>query len=299
MIRSLLFVAALAIVATTAYSQTVYEYGPDSSRKDGVPQGKVTTHEWLDSKVFPGTVRRYYVYVPAQYDGAKPAALMVFQDGHAYVNEHADFRTPIVFDNLIHEGSMPVTIGLFVDPGHKKDALPEKPGWEPHPENRSFEYDSLSPAYAEFLLTELIPELRKTYKITEDPEGHAIGGLSSGGICAFTAAWERPDAFRKVMSHIGSFADIRGGHVYPALVRKPPQGKDKPLRVFLQDGSNDLDNEHGNWWLGNQQMASSLAFRGYDHKFVTGDGGHDGRHGGAILPESLRWLWRDYELPAE
>lgn len=296
MLRSLVLAIALALVSETAHSQTVYEYGPDSSRKEGVPRGKVTTHEWLQSEVFPGTVRRFYVYVPAQYDGTKPAALMVFQDGHAYVSEEADFRTPVVFDNLIHEGSMPVTIGLFVDPGHKKDALPAKPGWEPHPENRSFEYDSLSPAYAEFLLTELIPELRKTYKITDDPEGHAICGLSSGGICAFTAAWERPDAFRKVMSHIGSFTDIRGGHVYPALVRKPPRGKDKPLRVFLQDGSSDLDNEHGNWWLGNQQLASSLAFRHYDHQFVTGDGGHNGRHGGAIFPESLRWLWRDYEL---
>lgn len=297
MTRLILLALAQAAFVTTAAAQTVYEYGPDSSRQEGVPQGTVTTHQWLDSKVFPGTLRRYYVYVPAQYDGATPAALMVFQDGHAYVSEGGDFRAPIVLDNLIHEGSMPVTIGLFVDPGHKKDQLPPEPGWRPEPENRSFEYDSLSPAYAEFLLTELIPELRKTYKITDDPEGRAICGLSSGGICAFTAAWERPDAFRKVMSHIGSFTNIRGGHVYPALIRKPPGGEDKPLRVFLQDGSNDLDNVHGNWWLGNQQMAKSLAFKGYDYQFVTGDGGHDGRHGGAIFPESLRWLWRNYTLP--
>jgi enterochelin esterase family protein len=272
-----------------------YPHGPDSFRQDGVPRGNVTTHVWSKSNVFPRTIRRYYLYLPAQYDPAKPAALMVFQDGHAYIDEDGDFRVPIVFDNLIHKGDMPVTIGVFVDPGHKKDELPPEPGWRPEPENRSFEYDTLSGDYAEFLLREILPEVRKDHPFTDDPDGHAICGMSSGGICAFTVAWERPDAFRKVLSHIGSFANIRGGDRYPGMIRK---GSDKrPMRIFLQDGSNDLDNRHGNWPLGNQQMYAALKFRDYDVKFVYGEGAHDGNHGGAILPDSLRWLWRDYALP--
>jgi uncharacterized sulfatase len=271
---------------------TWYEYGPESSRQDGVPQGKVTMHTWKDSQIFRDTIRRYWTYVPAQYEAQKPAALMVFQDGHAYVGEDGQFRVPIVFDNLIHKGEMPVTIGVFVDPGHTKEVLPEKPGWQPRPENRSFEYDSLGNSYASFLLHEILPEVAKTYNITDDPDGRAICGISSGGICAFTAAWERPDQFRKVLSHVGSFTNIRGGHAYPALLRKTER---KPLRVFLQGGSHDLDNEHGNWPLGNQQMFAALKYSKYDVAFVFGEGGHHGNHGGAILPESLRWLWRDYE----
>jgi enterochelin esterase-like enzyme len=270
-----------------------YPHGPDSFRHDDVPRGEVTTHEWNTSKVFPGTLRRYYVYVPDQYDAQKPAALMVFQDGHAYVSEHGDFRVPIVFDNLIHKGDMPVTIGVFVDPGHKKPELPPEPGWQPQPENRSVEYDTLSADYATFLLNEILPAVRKDYAFTDDPDGRAIGGMSSGGICAFTVAWQRPDAFRKVLSHIGSFTNIRGGDVYPGMIRK---GSDKkPFRIFLQDGSNDLDNKHGNWSLGNQQMFAALKFREYDVHFEYGEGAHNGNHGGAILPESLKWLWRDYK----
>lgn len=272
-----------------------YPLGPDSMRHDEVPRGKVSEHVWKDSKVFPGTIRRYYVYVPAQYDEAKPAALMVFQDGHAYIKEVGDFHVPAVFDNLIAKGEMPVTIGVFIDPGHKKTQLPEKLGWDPKPENRSFEYDTLSADYAEFLLTEILPEVKKDYKITDDPDGHAICGLSSGGICAFTVAWERPDAFRKVLTHVGSFTNIRGGDRYPGMIRKGSEKR--PLRIFMQDGSNDLDNQHGNWPLGNQQLYAALKFRDYDVKFVYGEGAHNGNHGGAILPDSLRWLWREYELP--
>jgi enterochelin esterase family protein len=274
-----------------------YPYGPESFRQDDVPRGEVTTHVWKDSKVFPGTVRRYYVYVPKQYDAAKPAALMVFQDGHAYVDEEGEFRATIVFDNLIHQGDMPVTIAVFVDPGHKKSELPPEPGWEPRPENRSFEYDTLSDDYAEFLLSEILPAVSKEHPFTDDPEGHAIGGISSGGICAFTVAWERPDAFRKVLSHIGSFANIRGGDRYPGIIRG--EREKRPIRVFLQDGSNDLDNRFGNWPLANKQMYAALKFRDYDVNFVYGEGGHNGNHGGAILPDSLRWLWRDYKLPEQ
>ncbi len=297
-IRFLVVALVFTSFLNGAYSQEPrvelrYPYGPDSMKQKGVPAGNVTEHVWKDSKIYEGTIRRYYVYVPAQYDAKKAAALMVFQDGHAYLNENGDFRVPTVFDNLIHQGAMPVTIGVFIDPGHKKDELPQERGWRPRPENRSVEYDTLSGDYAEFLLTEILPEVEAKFNITKDPEGRAICGISSGGICAFTVAWERPGQFRKVLSHVGSFTNIRGGHNYPALIRKHPDVL--PIRVFLQDGSNDLDNQHGNWPLGNKQMASALAFRGYDYTFVYGEGGHNGNHGGAILPESLRWLWRDYE----
>jgi enterochelin esterase family protein len=272
-----------------------YPYGPDSVRHEDVPRGKVSEDRvWKDSKVFPGTIRRWSVYVPAQYDESKQAALMVFQDGHTYADENGDFRVPVVFDNLIAKGEMPVTIGVFVDPGHKKSELPPKRGWRPEPENRSVEYDTLSGDYAEFLLTEILPEVKKEYNITDDPDGHAICGISSGGICAFTVAWERPDEFRKVLTHVGSFTNIRGGDRYPGMIRKG--SRKRPMRIFMQDGSNDLDNRHGSWPLGNKQLYAALKFRDYDVNFVYGEGGHNGNHGGAILPDSLRWLWRDFEV---
>lgn len=268
-----------------------YEHGPDSMPRDSTPHGKVTQHEWLESKVFPGTKRRYSVYVPAQYDGSAPAALMVFQDGHTFEGVQGDYRVPVVFDNLIADGDMPVTIAVMIDPGHRGE-LPETRGWRPRPRNRAVEYDTVSGDYAEFLLTEILPEVSKNYRITSNPELRAICGNSSGGICAFTVAWHRPDQFRKVLSHIGSFVNIRGGYVYPSLIRKTDN---KPLRVLLQDGENDLDNQHGNWPLANQQMAKALAFKNYDYKFVYGTGAHNGNHGGAIFPDSLRWLWRGWQ----
>jgi enterochelin esterase family protein len=194
----------------------------------------------------------------------------------------------VVFDNLIARGEMPVTIGVFVNPGQAGEEVPADP-WRGS--NRSFEYDSMSDQYARFLIDELLPDVAKKYPFTANAEGHAICGESSGGICAFTAAWERPDFFRKVVSHIGSFTNIRGGYVYPTLIR---QSAKRPMRVFLQDGSNDLDNPYGNWPLANQQMAAALKFRGYDYRFEFGDGGHTAKHGGALLPDTMRWLWRDY-----
>jgi enterochelin esterase family protein len=183
---------------------------------------------------------------------------------------------------------MPVTIAVGINPGIIPGAEPGAKGRN----NRSFEYDSLGDANARFLLDELLPEATRGLNIIADPAGRAIGGNSSGAIAAFTVAWERPDAFRKVISHIGSYTNIRGGFAYPGLIRKTKPAK--PLRVFLQDGSNDLDNLHGNWPLGNQEMAAALKFAGYDHTFVFGDGAHSGRHGGAIFPDTLRWLWRDW-----
>jgi enterochelin esterase family protein len=240
--------------------------------------------------MFGASERDYWMYVPKQYDGSSPACVMVFQDGKSYVDENGQFRTPIVFDNLSHKKEMPVTIGLFINPGEFPAEGEKKPR-----SNRSFEYDTLSDQYARFLLDEMLPELGEHYKLTDQADGRAICGISSGGICAWTVAWERPEAFSKVLSHVGSFTNIRGGHVYPALIRKTTP---KPIRIFLQDGANDLDNAHGNWPLANQEMAAALKFAKYDYKFEFGEGAHNGNHGGAILPDSLRWLWRDYQPSA-
>ncbi len=288
MLRLMPLLLLMGMVTVCLAGDEQYELGEDSMRHEGVPRGTVTNHVWK-SKVFPGSIRHYSVYVPEQYDADTPTAVMVFQDGHTYLDEKGQFRVPVVFDNLIHKGELPPIIGIFIDPGYLQEELPKKRGWQPRPQNRSFEYDTLSDQYSRFLLEEILPEVGKNYNLTKDPEQRAICGISSGGICAWTVAWERPDEFRKVLSHVGSFTNIRGGHVYHALIRKT---EPKPIRVFLQDGSGDLDNQHGNWPLANQQMAKSLAFAKYDHKFVYGEGGHNGIHGGAILPDSLRWLWR-------
>ena len=259
--------------------------GPDSQSHPDVPKGVVTNHTWRSS-IFPGTHREYWVYVPAQYTPDKPASVMVFQDGISYVNTSWGIaKTPFVFDNLIHQGKMPVTIGIFINPGYFP---PVAEGKEPI-SNRSFEYDTLSDQYARFLLEEILPAVGSQYNLTTDPDQRAICGASSGGICSFTVAWERPNEFRKVMSHVGSFADIRGGHVYPFLVRKNPA---KPIRVFLQAGSTDLDVGWGHWGMASLQMAAAFKFAGYDYTLEYGDGAHDTHHAAAILPESLKWLWR-------
>jgi len=281
--RLLLSTLALGL-AVTAFAAADYKLGADSERQKDVPEGKVTKHTW-NSSIFPGTVRDYWVYVPAQYDKAKPACVMVFQDGGSHYLK-AEFRVPVVFDNLIHKKEMPVTIGIFINPG----TIPAKEQGQKGRSNRSFEYDTLSDQYVRFLEKEILPEVAKDYNLRKDAAGRGICGISSGGICAFTAAWERPDLFSKVLSHVGSFTNIRGGDAYPGLIRKTEK---KPIRVFLQDGSGDLDNQFGNWPLANQQMASGLKYKNYDYKFEYGDGGHNGKHGGAILPESLKWLWRD------
>ena len=294
--------AALLTLSLCAFSLVYaaddYKLGPDSMEQPGVPKGKITKHTWT-SKVFPGTERDYFVYVPAQYDPNKPACVMVFQDGHNYANAAGPFRVPVVLDNLIHKKELPVIVGVFINPGNDPVKNPpprpgEKKGKAPwRASNRSFEYDTLSDQYARFLETEILPEVGKTLNLRKDAAGRGIGGISSGGICAFTAAWERPDLFSKVLSHVGSFTNIRGGDRYPGIIRKTDPAK--PIRVFLQGGSGDLDNQHGNWPLGNQQMALALKFKKYDYRFEFGDGAHNGQHGGAILPESLRWLWREHQ----
>lgn len=260
--------------------------GPDSKVKADVPKGKVIEFEFANSKVFPGTTRKIHLYIPANHDAKKETAVMVFQDGHAYVSPNGDFRVTTVFDNLIAAGDMPPVIGIFIDPGHTGGSKPEAP-WKNN--NRSFEYDTLSADYATFVIDEILPLIGKDYHLSADPEMRAICGTSSGGICAWTVAWERPDAFRKVVSSIGSFTNIRGGDVYPGKIRKTEK---KPIRGFFEEGTEDLDNEHGNWPLGNMQMESALKFKGYDYKYVWGRHGHSGKNMGAIFPDAMRWLWR-------
>ncbi len=277
---------AISLVLHAAPQDDQYVLGSDSQVQKGVPQGKVTQMPpWKDSKIYPGTTRDWWIYVPAQYTKDKPAAVMVFCDGGGFVKADGQFRAPVVFDNLIAKGEMPVTIGIFIQPG----AFENKDPKDKSRSNRSFEYDSLGDLHARFLMEEILPAVAKDYNLSTNPDERAICGNSSGGICAFTVAWEKPDAFCKVVSHIGSFTNIRGGHVYPALIRKTDK---KPLKVFLQDGRNDLDNQFGNWPLANQDMAAALKFAGYDYQFVLGEGTHNGKHGAAMLPDTLRWLWK-------
>jgi enterochelin esterase-like enzyme len=263
----------------------VYTIPPEAKEQPGVPKGKLIQMPKWTSKIFADTTRDWWVYVPAQYKPEQPAAVMVWQDG-----QNAKNYVPVMFDNLIAKGEVPVTISICIAPGTRAN----------NQSNRSFEYDTLSDQYARFLLEEILPEVEKSYKLRHDAASRAIAGISSGGICAFTAAWERPNEFSKVLSWVGSFTNIAsgptvraGGHNYEAMVRKTPK---KPIRVFLQDGANDLDNANGNWPLANQTLAKSLAFKDYDYQFVFGQGFHSDRHGRAILPDSLRWLWRDYKI---
>ncbi len=269
-----------------------YQPGPDSKYNAAVPHGAVTKHTFLagPKSAFPGTVRDYWVYIPKQYDGQKPAALMLFQDGGGYIGTNGAWRVPIVFDNLIARGEMPMTIGVFANPGvlpsvHGTNALPRF--------NRSLEYDGLGDDYARFVTDELLPDViaQTGVLLTPDPNLRAIGGSSSGAIAAFTVAWERPDQFRRVFSTIGTYVGLRGGNSYPILVRK---FEPRPLRVFLQDGYNDQNIYGGNWWIANQDMFSALAWAGYEVKKEWGTGGHDSKQGGAILPDALRWLWKDW-----
>lgn len=266
-----------------------YEYPPDSLRKKGVPTGKTYHHHWTDSKIFPETKREFIVYIPAHYDESRPASLMIFQDGvrHADPDLAGGLHATTVFDNLIASGDMPVTIGIFINPG----AMKSQPDGQ-RPRNRSFEYDSLGDLYSRFLLEEIIPFVTKTYhlNISDDPRQRAIAGGSSGAACAWTVAWERPDQFGKVLGWVGTFTDIRGAYIYPALIRKTER---KAIRAALLDETNDVDNQFGNWPLANRQMEAALKFSKYDYRYWWGHGFHGSRHAAVMLPEMLKWLWRD------
>jgi enterochelin esterase-like enzyme len=292
-VRMMVRTVAMAFVVmitseVVAIAQDRPPFGADSLPRDGVPAGKILTGKWLSEQVYPGTERDYWIYVPAGSESTdQPLALMVFQDGQTYVNPEGPFRTPVVLDNLIEQKKIPPMVGIFVNPG----VIPAAQPGQKSRNNRSFEYDSLGDRYARFLLEELLPGLseRHQLKLSADPEQRGICGISSGAICAFTVAWQRPDAFRKVLSHIGSFTNIRGGHDYAAVIRKTDP---KPLRIALQEGIHDLDNLHGSWPLANRQLVDSLEFVQYDYRFTMTGGGHSGTFGGVQLPADLTWLWR-------
>ena len=281
----------------------------DSKPQAGVPKGQLLGPFEFYSQVFSGTVRQYWLFVPAQYNGSQAASLLVFQDGQRAVNPGGSLRVPQVLENLIAKGDIPVTIGLFVTPGNLSEHYPDNLGMS-NPDHRWQEYDVLNDKYVSMLINELIPLISKDYRLTDDPQQRAIGGTSSGAIAAFTAAWHRPDYFRKVFSAIGSYVSIAyrpdasppqdGGQDYPALIRREPI---RPMKIFLQDGTNDLDNEWGNWFLANQQMLKALAYANriadekqqagprYQFTHVWTDGEHNDQHAGVLLPEGLRWLW--------
>jgi len=284
---------ALLCLAPTLPAADTYPPHPDAVVQPGVPKGELIVREFAGSKIFPGTTREVTVYVPAQYDPARPACVHVNQDG-------VQFNAPVVFDNLIARGELPVLIGVFVRPGVVKASNPEG---ALDRFNRSFEYDGLGDAYARFLLEELLPWVEtlqtadgRPLRLSKSGNDRLIAGTSSGAIAAFTAAWERPDGFSRVFSAIGTYVDIRGGARYAALVRRM---EPKPIRVFLQDGSDDLNIYAGDWWMANQTLQRALTYAGYEVSHVWGEGGHNGRHATALFPDAVRWLWQDWPAPVK
>lgn len=284
-------IAALTILMLSGTPSTAqeefYPVPPEAEKQADVPEGKIEGPFALTSQTYPGTERKYWIYVPAQYDPQKPACSMIVQDG---LNRAKEWRLPQILDNLIHRKEVPPIIGVFVDPGVVPVAKSTNDMAQPR-FNRSFEYDSLGDRYARFLISELLPEVGKTYNLSAEANDRALAGASSGAICAFNAAWERPDAFRRVLSTIGTYVGLRGANRFPMLIRKT---EPKPLRIFLQDGSNDLNIYAGDWFVANQDMYSALKYAGYEVNHAWGEGGHNGKHAAAIMPEALRWLWRDH-----
>ena len=276
-------IIAGSLFGPSAFSQQEqYPIHPDSKKQDGVPSGKVTQAKFADSTVYPGTSRDYWIYVPAQYKPGQLASLMAFQDGEAYVNS-ATFNA---LDNLIHRGEIPVMIGVLVNPG----VVPAQNENAQARFNRSLEYDDMSNRYSRFLVDELLPHIERTHGVTfsPDPNQRGITGASSGAICAFNVAWHRPDSFRRVYSTIGTYVGLRGGNEISTLIRKT---EPKPLRIFLQGGENDQNIYGGDWWIANQMMQRAFKFSGYELNHVWGKGGHNRKHGNAIFPEAMHWLW--------
>jgi enterochelin esterase family protein len=296
----LVFAFALAAYAQAPNPDAFYHLGPDSLAQDGVPKGEVRGPFTLPSNAYPGTQHTYWVYVPAQYDPKVSASLMIFQDGQAFKNPDGDLRAQNVMDNLIYRRELPVMIGVFINPGRRPDQPEPSPQteWGDRTTNRPAEYNSLDDRYARVIVDELLPALNKDYNISKDPDRRGIGGASSGAIAAFTVAWERPAEFHKVLSIVGSFTHLRppdqhGGDEYPDMVR---QSEKKPIRVFLQDGRNDnrVENQKRDWFFQNVRLMQALSEKGYDVNYAWGMNKHGQKMGGAILPDMMRWLWRDH-----
>jgi gluconolactonase len=265
-----------------------YSLGADSQPQPDVPKGAVSRHTLAPGKFFPGTPHNYQVYVPAQYDASRPIAFMIFLDGSGYAGNNV--RVPVVLDNLIARRDVPPMIAIFLDPG----IMPALSDQAQNRYERIFEYDSLTPRFSSFLIEELIPEVARTYNLSKDPNDHGIAGISTGGVGAFVAAWNRPDQFRRVITWVGSFGNFRGADRLPGLIRRT---EPRPIRIFMQTGRQDLVNYAGSWYLENPRMAAALEFAGNDVKIELGEDGHSNRHGASILPDTLRWLWRDYPKP--
>ncbi len=277
-----------------------YRLGPDSLPQPGVPKGEIRGPFVLPSQVFPGTQHTYWVYVPAQYDPSKPADLMVFQDGAMFKDPNGDVRAPNVLDNLIYRREIPVMLAVFINPGRTPQQV------EPSPEtgagdgttNRILEYNQPDDKYARVLTEELLPALYRDFNISKDPDDHGIAGTSSGGIAAFGAAWARPDAFHKVFTNVGSFVGRDRGWIYADWVLASDK---KPLRVFMADGRNDHRGKLGDlpydqkldWFYQNVRLMKALTQKGYDVNYSWSVNLHGQKFGGMILPDVLRWLWRD------
>src|SRR5262249_20883171 len=284
-------VTLLAVVLSIGQPPPLdYSLGSDSQPQPGVPKGTVTRHTLAPGTFFPGTPHTYQIYVPAQYDANRPLAFMIFLDGGGYAGDNV--RVPVVLDNLIARRDVPAMAAIFIDPG----VMPALSDEAQNRYERIFEYDSLTPRFANFLIDELVPDVARvrSVNLSGDPNDHGIAGLSTGGVGAFVAAWNRPDQFRRVITWIGSFGNFRGADRLPGLIRRT---EPRPIRVFMQTGRNDLVNYAGSWYLENPRMAAALEFAGNDVKIELGEDGHSNRHGASMLPDTLRWLWREYPKP--
>lgn len=268
-------------------SDVAYEYGPDSSHRPEVARGRTTHLTMDDTRAYPGTTRGVWVHAPADTRPDQALPCMVFQDGGGFRDPDDDIRAAIVLDNLIAAGAIPTMVGVFVDPGVFQDI--EDPRKR---RNRNAEYDAFDARYADFLVDEVLPLATELVPISDDPHQRGLCGHSSGGNAAFTAAWHRPDAFGRVVGFSSSFVQMPGGNPYPQLIPAEPA---RPMRCFLQVGHRDLgwDEPEDNWLAENLRTAAALAESGYDFRLVLGDGSHNPNQAGVLLPDALRWLWRD------